>query len=73
MAFLPLGKSVLPVVMEELSEATLAVYAKVDHNGTGITFREVTELPDHGLVIWGLSLVELASPCLQDGICVDGV
>ena len=65
MALLPLGKDILPVVMEELSMATLAVYTKVDHNGTGILVCEVAEPLkhfDHGLLIWGLGLVKLASP-----------
>ena len=65
MALLPLGKDILPVVVEELSKVALAVCTKVDHNGAGILVREVTEPLkhfDHGLPIWGLGLLKLASP-----------
>ena len=40
---LPLGKSILPVGVEELSKAAFAVDTKVDHNGIGIMVSEVTE------------------------------
>ena len=44
MMLLPLGKSVLPVGMEEISKAALAVKTKVDHDGIGIMVGEVTKL-----------------------------
>ena len=47
MMLLPLGESVLPVVVEELSKATLTANTKVDHNGTGIAVSEVAESPEH--------------------------
>jgi spore maturation protein SpmA len=39
--FLPLGESILPVLMEKLSEAALAIYTKVDHNGIGVMVSEL--------------------------------
>ena len=65
MVLLTLGKGVLPVVVEELSKATLTVNTKVDHNGAGIMVSAVTEPPehlDHGFPIRGLYLVKFASP-----------
>jgi hypothetical protein len=63
---LPLGKSILPVIMEELSKAGLTVDAKVYNNRVGIMLGEVTE-PfvhlDHFLPPWGLDFIKVAHPC----------
>ena len=65
MTLLPLGKSNLPVVMEELSKAGLAVYAKVHDNRIGVTVSEVTEPPEHLdqlFLVRGLGFLELPIP-----------
>ena len=65
MMLLPLGKCILPVVMEELGKSCLAVDTEIHENCIGIMFNEVTELSehfDHLLSVWGLGLVKLAFP-----------
>ena len=65
MAFLPLGKSVLPVVLMESCEVCDTVDAKVYNNGICILLGEVAEAAEHlhhSLVLRGLWLVELAHP-----------
>ena len=65
MALLPLGKSILPVVLLEGGQSVHAVHTKVDHNGIGISLGEITKAVEHfhhGLPIWGLWLVKLAGP-----------
>ena len=65
MAFLPLGKSVLPVVLVESTEAHNAIDAKVHQDGIHISHGKITEAAEHlrhGFPMRGLRLVELAHP-----------
>jgi hypothetical protein len=67
MVFLPLGKSVLPMVMMESTKACNAIDAKVYHDGICILLGKVAEMAEHlrhGLAMWGLRLVELAHPSI---------
>jgi hypothetical protein len=65
MAFLPLGKSVLPVVLEESTKAHDDIDAKVHHDGICISLGKIAEVAEdlqQGLPMRGLPLVELAHP-----------
>jgi len=56
---------ILPVLIEELSKAGLAVDNKVHDYRVGIPDSEVTKPPehfDHVLPVWGLGLVKHARP-----------
>jgi len=64
-ALLPLGESVLPVVILEDGKVRDAVHAKIYHNGIGILLGEVTKLAEHlchSLATRGLRLVKLHRP-----------
>ena len=64
---LPLGKSILPVGMGEVSKVAVAVDTKVDHNGIGFMVSEVTkplENLDHHFPIRGLGFIKLAHSCI---------
>jgi hypothetical protein len=65
MAFLPLGKSVLPVVVLKHGKACDTVHTKVYNNGVRISLGEITESAEHlchTLATRGLRLVDFASP-----------
>ena len=65
MAFLPLGKSVLPVLLMESCKVCNTVDAKVCNNGIRILLGEVADAVEHlchSLAVRGLWLVELARP-----------
>jgi hypothetical protein len=71
MAFLPLGKSVLPVVLMECTKAYNAIDAKVYHNGICISLGKVAEMAEHlrhGLTMWGLWLVQLGMAITARGL-----
>jgi hypothetical protein len=47
MTFLPLGESILPVVLLKLGKTFDTVHAKKYHNGIGVLLGKVTEMAEH--------------------------